>query len=261
MTWATWLDGDGAPESIAPDELVARGVAAAQRAVEEEIALGYEAGLALPIVSRALTGDPAGLPRPAVLPPWEDDDPELAVDPAEDEDGYERVVEMLLSELEQYATATYPPESVVWQQGDFVASTMLQWKGDCQDGRLGRWTRADVAEYLLDYFPRKVSVSDETLAAVPECVRAFLGFLGARGSLVGDSLEQLEAALEELCDEFYRRARSRTNWGLAKSMAMQMAAEGLDPASPDAFDAWIADFNARPPAISATRSSGRPPIG
>ena len=155
-------------------------------------------------------------------------------------------MEMLLAELEQHATATYPPDSVVWQHGDFVASTMLQWKGGYHDGRLGHWTRADLAEYLLDYFPRKVSVDDDTLDAVPECARAFLGFLDGRGSLTGEPLDQLEHALDELRDEFHHRARDRSHWGLAKSMVMQMRDEGVDPGAPGALDAWIADFNTRP---------------
>jgi hypothetical protein len=240
------VDGAAAPEPIAPDELAARVVAAAQRAVDAEIALGHEAGPALAIVSRALTGDPTRLPRPAVLAPWEDDDPELIVDAAENEEGFHRVMDMLLSELEQHARATHAPGGVVWQHGDFVASTMLQWKAGYHDGRLGRWTQADLAEYLLDYFPRKVSVDEETLDAVPECVCALLGFLEARGSLSGEPLEQLEQGCEALRDEFHAHARDSSQWGPAKSMIMQMLAEGVDPSAPGALDAWMADFNARP---------------
>src|SRR3954452_12198530 len=238
--------GASAPEPVAPGELAVRVVAAAHRAIDQQIALGHEAGSALPIVSRALIGDPAGLPRPAALAPWEDDDPELIVDAADDEDGFQRVIEMLLSELEQHARATHPPGGVVWQCGDFVASTMLQCKGGYDDGRLGRWTQADLAGFLLDYFPRKVSVDDETLDAVPECVCAFLGFLDERGSLSGEPLEHLEHAVQALRDEFHTRARDNSHWGLAKSMIMQMHAEGLDPSAPGALDAWMADFNARP---------------
>lgn len=241
------VEGGGPPEPIAPDELAARVVAAARRAVDQEIALGHEAGPALPIVSRALTGDPTGLPRPAVLAPWEDDDEELIVDAADDEEGFHRVMDTLLDELEQHARATHRPGGAVWQHGDFVASTMMQWKGGYDDGRLGRWTHEDLAEYLLDYFPRKVSVEDETLDAVPECVGAFLGFLDARGSLSGDPLEQLEEACEALRDEFRERAADGSGWGPAKSMVMQMLAEGVDPSRPGALDAWMADFNARPP--------------
>jgi len=241
------LDGaDGTvTQPIAADELGDRVRAAARRAIDAEVALGPEAGPALPVVSRALTGDPAGLPRPSLLAPWEQDDPELIVDAAVDEEGFHRLMDQLLDEFEQHARATYPPDSVVWENGDFVSSTMLQWKGGYDDGRLGRWTQADVAEYMLDYFPRKVSADDETLAAVPECVRAFLGFLAVRGSLSGEPLEQLEGACEELRDEFLRSACDSSHWGLAKSMVTQMQAEGIDPSAPGALDAWIEDFNAR----------------
>lgn len=241
------VDGATAPQPIRADELTARVLAAAKRAVQAETALGPQAGPALRIISRALTGDPAGLPRPEVLAPWEGDDSELIVDAVEDEQGFHDVMDNLLAELEQHAKATYPPESVVWQHGDFVASTMLQWKGGYQDGRLGRWTRADLAEYLLDYFPRKVSVEEETLHTVPECVRAFLQFLDARGSLSGEPLKQLEQGCEELSAEFQNRARDNSHWGLAKSMVMTMQTEGIDPAAPGALDAWMTDFNARPP--------------
>lgn len=231
---------------IAAGEFTDRVVAAARLAVEQEAVLGREAGLALPVVSRALTGDPAGLPRPALEAPWEQDDPDLIVDAAADEERFHQLMDQLLGEFEQHARASYPPDGVVWENGDFVASTMLQWKGGYDDGRLGRWTQADLAEYLLDYFPRKVSADEETLAAVPECVRAFLIFLAVRGSLSGEPLEQLEEACEELRDEFLECAHDGSNWGLAKSMLAQMQAEGIDPSAPGALDAWIEDFNARP---------------
>jgi hypothetical protein len=240
------IEGAAAPRPIAAEELAARVLAAARRAVEAGIALGHEAGPALPIISRALTGDPAGLPRPVVLAPWEGDDPELIVDAAADEEGFHSAMDKLLDEFEQHAKATHPPNGIVSQFGDFVASSMLQWKGGYDDGRLGCWTQADLAEYLLGYFPRKVSVEEDVLRAVPECVCAFLGFLRARGSLSGEPLKQLEQACVELSDEFYERARDSSQWGLAKSMVMNMQAEGIDPSAPGALDAWMSDFNARP---------------
>jgi hypothetical protein len=92
----------------------------------------------------------------------------------------------------------------------------------------------------------EAAVDEETLHAVPECVRAFLGFLDARGSLSGEPLQQLEQAREELSDEFHERARDSSHWGLAKSMVMTMQAEGIDLSTPGALDAWMSDFNARP---------------
>jgi hypothetical protein len=240
------VDGAAPPRPIEPQELTRRVVAAAQRSIKARFALSADAGPALPIISRALTGEPHGIPRPEMLAPWEQDDPELVVDAAEDEKEFQRLMDLLLDELERYVCANLPPESAVWQHGDFIATTMLQWKGDYADGRLGRWRSADLAEYLLDYFPRKVTVDPETLDAVPECVRAFLAFMNARGSLSGEPFEVLEQALGVLGEEFKTHAEDSSRWGLAKSMFMQMQTEDVDPSQPDAVDAWMDDFNSRP---------------
>jgi hypothetical protein len=249
------VHGVGTPASITADELTARVLAAAQRAVDAQISLGHEDGPALVITSRALTGDLAGVPRPVVLAPWEDDphlidDDEDRDEDQEDEDEDEdsdREMEKLLDEFEQHACATHPPGGEVWQHGGFVASSMLQYKRDYADGRLCHWTRADLAEYLLDHFPRKISVKEDTLPAVPDCACAFLEFLHTQGSLSGEPLDQLEQACHALRGEFLERARDQSRWGMAKSLVMQMLAEGVDPSEPGAMDAWMADFNARLP--------------
>jgi hypothetical protein len=240
------VDGASPPQPIEPQQLTRSVIGAARRSIEAAFALSADAGLALPIISRALTGDPHGIPRPEVMAPWEQDDPELVVDAAEDERKFQRLMDLLLDELEQYVRANVPPESAVWRHGDVIAMTMLQWKGGYDDGRLGRWTSADLAEYLLDYFPRKVTVDAETLDAVPECVKAFLAFMQARGSLSGEPIEVLERALGVLSEEFKTHAQDSSRWGLAKSMFMRMQTEGVDPSQPGAIDAWMDDFGSRP---------------
>jgi len=246
------VDYGDAPLPIAAEELSARVLAAARRAVDAEVALGHEAGPAWVIVSRALIGDQTNAPRPAVRAPW-DDDPQLLDDEDpdddedEDEEGLRREMDLLLEEFEQHVGATYPPDGVVWVDGDWVASSMLQYKGDYADGRLCHWTRTDLAGYLLDYFPRKVTVEEQSLPAVPECAGAFLGFLHTRGSLSGEPLDELVHACKDLRGQFLQRARDRSGWSMTKSILMQMLAEGVDPSAPGAMDAWIADFNARSP--------------
>jgi hypothetical protein len=155
-------------------------------------------------------------------------------------------MEKLLDEFEFHACATHPPGGEVWQHGGFVASSMLQYKRDHADGRLCHWTRGDLAEYLLDHFPRKISVKEDTLPAVPDCACAFLEFLHTQGSLSGEPLDQLDQACHALRGEFLERAHDQSRWGMAKSLVMQMLAEGVDPSAPGAMDAWMADFNARP---------------
>jgi len=102
LTGEASLEGAPPGHPIAAPELAARSVAAARSAVEADVALDHEAAIALPLLARAFTGDPAGLARPRVTLPWPDDDPELIVDAAEDEDGFEAVMALLLDELEEF---------------------------------------------------------------------------------------------------------------------------------------------------------------
>ncbi len=186
-------------EPVPAAELAACVAAAARRAVDVGVALSPDAAIALPVVARALTGDPHGLPHPPTVPPWEDDDEELIVDPAEDEERFERLVERLLGEFQGYtATSDSPSRGAIRRDEAFVAAAMLRWKGCYGDGRLGRWSADELTECLLDYFPHRVSSDEDTLAAMPECAIAFLGFLDDRGSLSGEPLEQLEQTCRDL---------------------------------------------------------------
>jgi hypothetical protein len=61
------VDGAAPPQPIEPQELTRRVIAAAQRSIKATFALSADAGPALPIISRALTGDPHGIPRPELM--------------------------------------------------------------------------------------------------------------------------------------------------------------------------------------------------
>jgi hypothetical protein len=183
-------------DEIDPAELTRRAVAAARRSRRVGVALGSDAGPTLPIVSRALTGDPAGLPRPETLPPWLDDDEELI---AGDEHEFEAMAEQLLDEFEGFVRAGWPSHSAVWHHADAVASSLLRWKHTRGDGRLGRWTRKDLEASILHSAACDVAIDPDALAAaLPDAAIAFLRFLDARGSLTGEPLELLEAACESL---------------------------------------------------------------
>jgi hypothetical protein len=201
--------GRGTRLSIDAAELVGRIVAAMGRSVEVGVALGPDAAIALPLIARALTGDPHGLPRLQTIPPWEDDDEELIVDAAGDEERFDEVVKLLLGELGEHASALTLSSGAVRRDLGLVASTMLRWKGCFGDGILGRWTVADVGEYLLDYFPRRVSADEDARSAAPECAVVFLRFLDGRGSLSGEPLERLEEACRELSAEAAHKPERR----------------------------------------------------
>lgn len=242
---------DGAqPRPISLGKLVERVERALARTAELDLPVDRELGVCLPLVAVALTGSADGLPAVAVE--LEDDDLDgepapgergpLYVDPL-DEDAYMLIEQGLLDQLGEHIAESEEPAS---DHAEFFAESLLHWKWGYADGRLGTWTRADIAEYLLDYMPRKVSADEETIAAAPGCLAIFVRFLDARGSLAGDPLEELLAEVERLSEQVVEVARDPSNWGLAKSLVSQMEAEGVDPAAEGALDAWMEDFNARP---------------
>jgi hypothetical protein len=60
----------------------------------------------------------------------------------------------------------------------------------------------------------------------------------------------------ETCERLRRKSvtacRDPSNWGMSKSIAMQMIADGVDPTDPMAGEAWIAAYNTR---LAAARNA------
>lgn len=243
-------------EMLEPDAVLGTLRAALERVERDaDLAIPFGAAVALPIVSRALTGDPAALPRPPSSPP----EHPLDVDPIEDEEGFHETVDLLVEEFHDALVERLGDDHPVAREGAFVCGSLLHWKGGYADGRLGHWTEDDLAEYLLDYFPRKVSPDEELIAATPDVIAAFMYHLEADDLLAGEPAAELAACCERLRPEFERRARDRSYWGPAKALCAQMEAEGVELGNQDALDAWLADFNSRPLA-ERDRVLGQMPV-
>jgi hypothetical protein len=226
------------------------------RSAEAGLAVPFDLGVAAPVLARALTGDPGAFAPVAV-----DGGHELPLDP-EDDDEFELASEELAGHLFEVCAG----DPVVERSGPFVAGTMLDYKWRYGDRRLGAWTTEDLDEYLLGYFPRKVSADHELVADTPACVVAFLTMLDDHGALQGPPLQVLGAHVEAMNARFRRAAEDRRRWGPAKSAMMAMLAEGVDPDDPGAVADWIDAVNARPgllgPEASQWASGGpRPHYG
>jgi hypothetical protein len=228
---------------LARDELVERLESATARAAELELVLPHDIAICLPLIACALGRGGGGFPRLIFEPPAGP----LDVDP-DDEEDLEDLVEVVLEDFDEHVRGAHGEEGPVFRAGDYVAGSMLHWKHGYCDGRLGCWTRADIEEYLLDHFPRKLTADPDLIACTTECVAAFLAFLDQRELLTGDPLAELEAACSELRPAFERAARDRRRWGPAKTIAAEMMADGVDLADERAVANWMDDFNARPRA-------------
>ncbi|HTJ74298.1 MAG TPA: hypothetical protein VL337_02950, partial [Acidimicrobiales bacterium] len=94
----------------------------------------------------------------------------------------------------------------------------------------------DVADFLLDWCPRTLSVSPADCLPIPEAVGAFMAFLQASGLLAPGSspLAELVQVAEALTDEFVDAMGDSSNSGMAKSLFGAAAAENVDLTDPDA---------------------------
>lgn len=151
---------------------------------------------------------------------------------------------------------------------DIVGSitVLLDWRWNDSSGQLDDWSLGDVAEFLLDWLPRKYSAAPEAGAEMCSAVADFFVHMGARERLVGgvDRGAALVAHAYELTDAVIDAMGDPSNFGMAKSLfttalpggrvnpladigAMMQA--GVDGDSPE-FEAMLQErmdaFNAMP---------------
>jgi hypothetical protein len=162
----------------------------------------------------------------------------------DDEDGFASAKASLLDRFEDWLGDHHEaPHQVAAEAG-----LALDWKWGYGDGDLGRWTRSDIGEFLLDWCPRKLSVAQAECATIPASLASFTAFLGHEGLLAPGSsaVDELARAAVDITHDFVEAMGDVSNFGLAKSLFASAEADGIDMADPDALQEWIAEFNARP---------------
>jgi hypothetical protein len=128
----------------------------------------------------------------------------------------------------------------------FAATAMLDWKWGYGDGRIVHWTGTDLEELLLDWFPSKVTLDRDDVPLVPGQIGDFLSYLDGRNLLAGDPLKRLHVTLDALAPQFEDAMSQERAYGLAKTLALAMQADGVDLTDPGALARWTDEFNARP---------------
>ncbi|MDP9445394.1 MAG: hypothetical protein M3P83_13950 [Actinomycetota bacterium] len=125
---------------------------------------------------------------------------------------------------------------------------LLDWKFQYGDGRLDRWSREELSEFLLAWCPRKVLGAPDLLASIPVATTLGMSFLAAEGLLHRDS-EPAEALTEHatnLVPEFTRAITDPSNYGMAKSIFSAMGVDDASQVSTEDLQQLIDDFNALP---------------
>ena len=165
----------------------------------------------------------------------------------EDERGFVAAREMLLGRFARWLAGEdwASDEEIDELVGD--ASVALDWKWSYGDGELATWRTGDVAEFLLEWCPQKLSVTQADCSTIPLAVVSFLSFLDDEALLGRGSapVDRLIEAVTSLAEEFVVAMGDRSRFGLAKSMFTAATDEGVDTTDPDELQAWMALFNDR----------------
>jgi hypothetical protein len=238
------FEGGSDPERVDTPVIASALLKGCRRAADTGREIPPELAIALTLLARPVLGDPEALPVLPVDPTdvaLDDPDLELAVDPAEDE--AQARIDALLREYEH----EYLPLLASDNQRDrrntdlFVANAMLSYKAHYSDGLLGDWPLEELTEFMLEFWPRKVTADDDTELGAPASISRFLGFLDARDSLSGASRKRLARAVSELLEPFIDSCVDSANWGLAKSTVMRAASTGVDIHDRNALEAYFAE--------------------
>jgi hypothetical protein len=124
---------------------------------------------------------------------------------------------------------------------------LLDWKRSYGDGRLGRWRRVEVEEFLLGWCPAKLSATAEQVQSLPAAVALAMTFLFDRGLLEAgsDPVDQLSEHATSLRAAFLAEMNDPANFGMAKSLFGGLDLD-VDDLSPESLDAAVARFNDLP---------------
>lgn len=125
----------------------------------------------------------------------------------------------------------------VWADA-FLVGAALDYKY-AHDRRLGRWTRAHVADALGMWFPRHVPVTDAE--EVPEAFHALIDFLAESEALDGRSTgrAELHAQVDDSTPALLDGLADERNYDLGKFWGAQLRRHAVDPADPVAVQHFL----------------------
>ncbi len=128
-----------------------------------------------------------------------------------------------------------------------------------------RWSPIAVELCLLDWLPRKATLDDTDIRALPDALERWVRFAGRKKGLPADAIDETVEAVDQFSPDFRQAMGDDSRFGLAKSLADAMKAEGVDLTDERELGAWIERFNDRPiaerDAIIGRRNKGTAETG
>ena len=160
----------------------------------------------------------------------------------ESDDEYEAA----LAELKRRFSAWVSESDVVVDPD--APEGLLHYKWGYVDGHLTRWTRRDLDEIYLELYPAKVMAGPDELDEVLAEAAMFVTFLSETG-LLDEESEPADVLVEHLArieGRFRANMADTSRHSFGKRLLSQASAEGVRVDDPEAVEAFMARFNARP---------------
>lgn len=121
------------------------------------------------------------------------------------------------------------------------------------DGRLDHFTAGHALDFLLDYFPQKVTADEALIRRTPEVLSRFYDWLGSTGRIPAASAAKAGTEISAARGEFFEAAHDPSRFGMAKSIMTMMHERGVDTTDPVEVDRFIDEYNE---TLSARRGGG-----
>jgi len=131
-------------------------------------------------------------------------------------------------------------------QATSIVDHCLVARCDFGDGDPLRWSPTVIELFMLDYLPRKITLSADEIDVLPEVLTAWVRFALTKRGLEEQFIEEAAQAVDDFAGEFREAMDDEGNFGPAKSIFRALKADGVDVLDQDAVDAWLKDFNSRP---------------
>jgi len=169
---------------------------------------------------------------------------QLEIDP-EDEDEFTRTRGEILHSFQAWLSGTGSATSDTIDEVIVEVGIFLDWKWGYADGRLASWAVVDIVEFLLEWCPRKLSVTPERCDFILEALRQWLRYLDAVSLLAADAgpVVGLMNTIEALRGDFIAAMGDRSKFGLAKSVFSLAVDDDVDVSDPEQFQEFINRFN------------------
>ena len=173
----------------------------------------------------------------------------VAYDPAETEGSHDEVEAALEQALSMVAGFLDSPHSRTAAGDGPACETFLRYKLH-SEGSLDRFTAFDALDFLLDYFPRKVTAEEALIRRMPEVLPRFYDWLGSTGRIPVACADEARASIGAAQAEFFEVAGDSRRFGMARSFMTLMHESGVDPRDEVEVDRFMAGYNL---ALSAGR--------